>query len=203
MRPGFAHGSGGKLNSFTLVELLVVIFIIVILTAIILSAAQGVLTTAARSRTKAEIQALATHLEEYKTDNGLYPLTNTFATTNAYATVDPTSVNYIASSQLLYEALSGKTNFLDSPAVGVKYYMNFKANQVGNAKAVAGSPISSTSTYVQDAFAYSYGYSTGTNSPAAGQPNNGIGFFDLWSTAGTLSSTANNTNTWINNWSPQ
>ncbi len=193
-----------RLDSFTLVELLTVMVIIAILLGLTFFAAQAIQTQAARSRAASEIQAISTALDNYKNDNGIYP-TNSFLLTNTpYSTSDGSTAGglYQKSSQGLYQALSGKTNFNDLPLVGTRSYMTFKTTQLGNYKAAVGTA-GSGSTYIQDPWTYSYGYSTGdTNQPQVVAPYNGSGFFDLWSTGGLLSSTAtpNFTNTWIMNW---
>ncbi len=187
-------------DSFTLIELLTVILIIVILTGLGLAAFMGATTAAARSRARAEIQAISAALESYKADNGTYPLVTTFTDTNAYAQNDPSVIpgSYQSSSQLLFQALSGRTNYCDPPTTGQKSYMNFRADQLGNASAPAGTQ-GSGSTYIADPWGYSYGYSTGgTNTPAQ-CPLNGIGFFDLWSTAGAVGQQTN-VNGWVSNW---
>jgi len=199
-----------RLASFTLIELLTVIFIISILAALLLSAGSGVMKKAARSRASSEIQAMSTALEGYKTDNGIYPPTGTLAllTNTPYSSTDG-SVSagvYQQSSQILYMALSGQTNFLDTHAAGVKAYMSFKINQLGNITTAAGTaPSAGSSTYVKDPWNYSYGYSTGdANNPQVNSPYNGSGFFDLWSTGGVTQAqeSANNTltNAWLSNW---
>jgi prepilin-type N-terminal cleavage/methylation domain-containing protein len=197
-----------RLSSFSLIELLMVIAIIAILAALTLAAASAVMNKGARSRASAEIQAMGTALEGYKTDNGIYPtasglLTNSAAAPYHSTTLDGTSTAYQTNSQTLYMALSGKTNFLDLPAAGVKSYMSFKMNQVGNATTAAGTaPSASTSTYVKDPWGYSYGYSTGTtnNATTVSYPFNGSGFFDLWSTGGLINGAQANTNAWLSNW---
>jgi prepilin-type N-terminal cleavage/methylation domain-containing protein len=179
--------------SFTLVELLTVIAIIAILAALTLYAGSAMMNKAARSRASAEIQAMSTALESYKTDNGIYPQVTSGMATNAYSANDGSQVGglYQTSSQLLYLSLSGQTNFTDNPVAGAKSYMAFKANQIGNPTGAAAG-----GSYVQDPWRYSYGYSTGTtNTP----PYNGTGFFDLWSTGGLLTAKAN-VNTWLSNW---
>jgi len=183
-------------DSFTLLELLVVIAIIAILAALTIGAAEAVFKEAGRNRTKGEIQAISSALEQYKTDNGIYATADFFGSTNAYVTVDPTGANYEDSSEALYQALSSKTNFTDPSVPGAKSYFAFKITQVGNATSGAGP------SYVQDAFGYSYGYYTGdTNQPPQETPNNGAGFFDFWSTGGNLNTTTTNpTNSWISNW---
>lgn len=198
MRPVLTIGRRGKPNSFTLVELLTVILIISILAALTLMAGQGVMTQAARSRTRAEIQAMGSALENYKIDNGIYPAYNIGLNQSSYSSVDGSAAgNYRTSSQFLYQTLSGgQTNFSDTPAPGTKAYMSLKANQVDNLTA---------GTYVEDPFGYSYAYNTGDPvvAPASqsSPPYNGTGFYDLWSTGGSLSTTTPSpTNTWISNW---
>jgi len=198
-----------QLSSFTLVELLVVMAIIGILVAITLQAASGVMQAAARNRAAGEIQGMGTALESYKADNGVYPQVNTMFTNNAtptpwYTTVDGSGLttNYTYSSQVLYQSLSGQTNFLDAPIAGIKVYFAFKANMLGNSKAAVGTGATSgNSTYVQDPWTYSYGYNTGNST---NYPYNGNGFYDLWSTGGLITTSANNafTNTaaWKSNW---
>jgi prepilin-type N-terminal cleavage/methylation domain-containing protein len=198
------------LDSFSLVELLVVILIIAILAGLTLAAGEGVMNQAARSRAKSEMQAIATALESYKADNGVYPWTNslvssgTFNSTNDYTATDGSSAGgtYVVSSQILYQALSGMTNYTDTPQPGIKVYMNFKASQLGNTAQNSGYS-ATASTYVQDPFGYPYGYyanpATAATS-AASVPINGPGLFDLWTTSGTTLTTANWTNTWISNW---
>ncbi len=195
--------------SFTLIEMLTVIAIIAILAALTLAAGSAVMNKAARSRAASEIQAMSTALEGYKTDNGIYPVGNTAGATVSKLTgppagsypVDPTSSDYQVSSEALFQALSGMTNYAtDTPVAGTKTYMSFKGNQVGNP---AGP------SYIKDPWNYSYGYSTGSPStppnPASDPaPYNGAGFFDLWSTggvtAGKIATTPSLTNTWLSNW---
>jgi prepilin-type N-terminal cleavage/methylation domain-containing protein len=180
-------------GSFTLVELLVVIAVILILAGLGLSAGEGVMNRAERSRTRAEIQAMAAALESYKADNGIYPSYDIGLTTNNYVSADGTVGSYQNSSELLYQSLAGKTNFTDTTNNAGKIYMSFKADQVGNNTA-------GLDTYVQDAFGYSYGYNTGSTS-THDVPYNGWGFYDLWSTGGALSSATPPTNAaWISNW---
>jgi len=188
-----------RVASFTLIELLTVIAIIAILAAIVLSAGSGVMQRAARSRASGEIQAMSTALEGYKTDNGIYPAVSllTGPPSGAYPG-DPAVANVTAyqnSSQALYLALSGQASYGAAPTAGVRSYMGFKINQMGN-------PTAATS-YIKDPWNNSYGYSTGdANVPPVAQvlyPNNGTGFFDLWSTGGTTAG-GTATNTWLSNW---
>lgn len=187
-------------SSFTLVELLVVMAIISILVALSLAAGNTLWNMAKRNRAHAEIAAMNTALESYKTDNGIYPAITNIYPTSTYVNNDGTTVGgvYQQSSQSLYQALTGKINFLDLPNTNAKSYMEFKVNQLGNNAAPPGTS-GSGSTYIRDPWTYSYAYAIGdgtTNNP----PYNGYGFFDLWSTAGTTTAKPN-TNAWINNWS--
>jgi len=195
-----------RLASFTLIELLTVMAIIIILASLMLFAGSGVIQKAKRSRASSEIQALATALEGYKTDNGIYPPSDgtLLGTNTPYSSLDGTSTAYLTNSQLLYQALSGQTNYNDTHAAGVKAYMSFKITQVGNYNAAAGTT-GSGSSYVRDPWGYSYGYSTGTIvGTTTNCPYNGSGFFDLWSTGSVLqaqvSTTPSLTNAWLSNW---
>lgn len=168
-------------NSFTLIELLIVMAVIAILTAITLGAAGAIQNKAARARAGAEIQAMSTALESYKLDNGIYPQ---MLAVNVSST-SPTL--YIPAGAVLLTNLNGGVNNYTGAAT-TKVYMTFKKSQIG---------YTAPAYYVQDPFGYSYGYSTTT---AAGKLMN-EGFFDLWSTSGKTSGGANNTNVWMNNWS--
>lgn len=62
-----------KRNGFTLVELLTVVAIILILAGIVVGVQRGVYASQANARAKAEIQTIATALEQYKAAYGTYP----------------------------------------------------------------------------------------------------------------------------------
>lgn len=183
--------SAGKgLKSFTLVELLLAMGIVLILVGLLIGASKGVFNRAKRSRAQGEVQAMTTALEAYKVDNGIYPPA-TGLTTNTYPNSDGSSSGglYQVSANLLFTNLTGQTYLGSAVASGAKSYISFKVNQLGN-------PTTSGSVYIADPWGFAYGYSTGTSSS---YPFNGTGFFDLWSTAGLLS-TSVNTNAWISNW---
>jgi prepilin-type N-terminal cleavage/methylation domain-containing protein len=183
-------------NSFSLVELLVVMGIIAVLAALTLAAASGVMNTAARRRATSEIAAMKTQLESYKVDNGGYPVSDGILLTNNYLSSDGSGMEYQTNSEILFQALSGKVRFTDTTFIG-KSYMNFKASQVGTAPA---------GTYIADPFGLAYGYSTGTlpGATTVFTPFNGANAFDLWTTGGVTfakwSATPTLTNAWINNW---
>jgi prepilin-type N-terminal cleavage/methylation domain-containing protein len=181
-------------QSFTLIELLVVMTIIAILMALILAAGIGLWNTGARSRAKAEIQAMSAAAESYKVDNGIYPQGDGNLLTNSYAGTDGSvsGGEYQANSGLLFLYLSGQTNFATAPLSGTKVYMAFKINQVGNPSA--------TTSYVQDPWRNSYGYNA-SGSGTTNAPYCGSGFFDLWSTGGLVGAkSTTGTATWLCNW---
>jgi len=184
-----------RLSSFTLVELLTVIVIIALLAALTLAAGGAVLKRAARVRATNEIQAMGAGLANYKVDNGVFPIydMNPSPPLGVYP-ADPSTLGgvYQFSSELLYQALSGKTNYTDPTVAGTNSYVPFKSGQLGSL---------SNNTYVKDPFGFSYGYSTGDTTNNV--PYNGDGFYDLWSTGGTTGVTTANpnyTNTWLVNW---
>jgi len=188
----------GTVASFTLVELLAVIAIIAALAALTLAASQGAMAAAARNRARGEIQAMKTALEGYKTDNGAYPSATNFASTNSYALTDgsgSSSGPYQLSSKTLYQALSGQTNYYDTPVAGQKAYMYFKTSQLIGYKTGTGP------TYIKDPWGFSYAYNTGdANTPQQNPPYSGTGFYDLWSTGGLTGANTTNINTWIASW---
>jgi prepilin-type N-terminal cleavage/methylation domain-containing protein len=185
----------GRADGFSLIELLTVLVIIAILAGLTLAAFSGVQRSALRKRAQTEIQGLGTALESYKADNGSYPIPplTTFTSTNIYLTAAPnlSAGIYQQSSQYLYEALTGRTNYVDPVATaGTHIYYAFNSRELGNNSAAAGAPI-----YVQDPFGNSYGYFNGNG---ASVPFNGTNQYDLWSTAGDTGGT--NFPGWINNW---
>jgi prepilin-type N-terminal cleavage/methylation domain-containing protein len=189
----------GPLSSFTLIELLTVIAIIAILLGLTLAAASGVLKSAARSKARTDIQALTTALEGYKNDNGAYPIVPSggFSSTNDYSQSPDSVGDYENSSAYLYQQLTGETNFGNHPptaASGTKIYDTFTRAQLGN----DDTGDEDVPIYLKDPFGNSYGYYSTTNgAPTTTLPNNGGGFFDLWSTGGD---TTGATNSWIDNW---
>ena len=144
-------------------ELMVVITIIFVLMGMVLFSAKNVDNTARRSRTQTEIAALGTALENYKIDNGTYPIPASGTMPNATTDGNPSS--YTTSAQLLFTALSGRSSFEVSPTPGVKFYYPFKKNQVS----------ASTPSAAVDAWGNALGYNSVN-------PTYNVGFCDLWST---------------------
>jgi prepilin-type N-terminal cleavage/methylation domain-containing protein len=173
----------GRLG-FTIVEVLVVMAIILFLAGLVLATSSYVHNKGARSRADAEIAAMSAALENYKADNGVYPVS---ATPDAKTDVDPTVQAYTDSSLTLYHALSGDTT--GDRGIETTSYFAFKPNQLSPADQ------NSAVTFIKDPFGNSYGYSTIFQSnPASGYNPT----FDLWSTAG--SDSAAGKPGWIKNW---
>jgi prepilin-type N-terminal cleavage/methylation domain-containing protein len=180
---------------FTIIELLVVLTIILILAGLILATSGYVQNKGKRSRAETEIAALSAALENYKADNGTYPIDAANGTTNtldARTMVNPTAAQYMAASIFLYKELSGDP--IGNRAPTEKSYFPFKPTMLlpkDQAAAV---------TAVADPFGYSYGYST------ANQAYSSKGYnptFDLWSTAGTGTGPTPEPSPlerWIKNW---
>jgi type II secretory pathway pseudopilin PulG len=193
-----------KRLAVSLVELLVVIVIIIILGSIGLAAIMGVTNASSRSRTTTEIQTIGTALEGYKTDHEIYP-PSTGLTTSTYASrVDTPTLQplleqasggpYTDSSTVLFDSLTGTTNFSETAPPGAQIYLTLNANQVGNLTGAS---------FIQDPWGHAYGYATGPRpsaATAANPPYNGVGSYDLWSTGNGAPGTTTFTNSWICNW---
>jgi type II secretory pathway pseudopilin PulG len=177
-----------KCFAFTVIELVTVLAVIVILAALVLAAGSSPSGPRARSKAASEIQAMSTALESFKTDHDTYPPAGSLLTNYLGNDVTQSGGNYQISSQILYRALSGQTNFADKPAAGAQVYISFKRNQVSDSEG---------GSFVRDPSGNSYGYSTGRGTS---YPYNGKGFFDFWSTAGTTGISSTDTNAWISNW---
>jgi len=91
-----------KTSSFTLVELLAVIVVILVLAGITLGITSYVRKSLAISTAKAQIAAMSTALEMYKSDMGYYPPTGP-----ARISAGPYLLAESANNNLLYRALSG------------------------------------------------------------------------------------------------
>jgi prepilin-type N-terminal cleavage/methylation domain-containing protein len=181
----------GSWASFSLIEMLFVMGIIAILASMILYAAASVMYHSARNRAQTEIQAMSTALDDYKIDNGAYPIASGSSgwsgpPSGTYPLNPAMTTAYQNSATVLYLALAGRANLTDTPVSTVKSYINFKTSQVG---------LSINGSYVVDPWSYPYGYNSGDgtsgNVPYAGQ-----GYFDLWSTGNSTTST----NSWITTW---
>jgi type II secretory pathway pseudopilin PulG len=148
------HPSVSSPSGFTLIELLGVFIIIGVLAGMILGITKYASTNAATSRAKAEIAAMETALEVYRSDNGIYPIT---VGPRPYST--PTLFN--TNSVSLYNAL----------ATGSRMYFTFRLDQL---QVIGASP---AITNVLDPFGNQYSYYC---NPGAIDQTNQV-TFDLWS----------------------
>ena len=95
-------------SAFTLIELLTVLVIIMILVGIIVGASKYAQQKGGSTRAQAEIAAIETALESFKSDNGYYPSSTEFQNNSG------------TNSILLYNAL----------ITGPKTYMTFKPTEM-------------------------------------------------------------------------
>ena len=183
---------------FTLVELIVVMAIILVLAGLVLGTSGYIYNKSGRARAEAEINAMSAALENYKADNGVYPSLSSGSTAAPSAsdslnaqTATPSFASYQSASAILYQNLSGDGNNDGVVDTGAKAYMTFKPNQLST----------TTPYYVQDPFGYSYGYSTAGQYAVTTGNTQSSGYnptFDLWSTAGSTTSTGQVG--WVKNW---
>lgn len=169
--------------AFTLIELLAVMAIILVLAGLILNIAGSANYNSAKGRATAEIQAISTALESYKSDNGVYPQ-DPYVPATGYPTglldpqahFDPTNAKYLNNSEFLYQVLSGFTVTIGATSATPtptpsstqalsKAYMTFRPDQLhmsADTTAAAGTAVSTRSpyNYLIDPFGFSYGYST-------------------------------------------
>jgi len=204
---------GVRYNAFTLIELIVVVGIIIVLAGLVLSTVGYARKKSARARAETEIAAMSAAIENYKSDNGIYPRGPASAITIGTTTIpanatdsldaktrgnpaDTTDPTYGATSLYLYTLLSGDSTGIRSPTG--KSYMAFKPQMLLPAGGTG------TVTAIADPFGNSYGYSTAQ----AANPGGTTGYnptFDLWSTAGLTTNPPGTppdpiTPQWIKNW---
>ncbi len=200
----------GRKDSFTLVEMLVTIFIIAILAALTLAASEGVMKTAGRNRAKAEIQAISANLENFKADNGLYPrrlhLRQHERLFHGGRQLLRGSLSAVVPAPL--PGLVRPDQFIGCAGCGQQVLHDFQGQPAGKRQGAGGNGGVGVHLCPGPPFGYSYGYYTGDAAPAgtsvqANPPISGSGSYDLWSTGGALYTPLNFTNSWISNWAPQ
>ena len=175
-------------HAFTILELLVVLTIIIVLAGLILATSGYVQNKGARSRTGVEIAAISAALENYKADHGMYP------SNDDTKALDPATTNpsdYRSASSYLYSQVTGDddANPITPAPISTRNYFGGALRPSMLAPNPPG-----PSTYLQDPFRNSYGYSTAKSEDSAGA----VGYnpsFDLWSTANSA-----NPVQWIKNW---
>jgi prepilin-type N-terminal cleavage/methylation domain-containing protein len=184
MRSSWRGEAPAATEGFTIVEILVVMAIILVLAGLVLATSSYVHNKGARSRAEAEIAAMSAALENYKADNGVYPVD---ISVDAKAKSNP--ADYQTASLTLYRAISGDADNDSGRSAEARSYMAFKPNQLGPAD--QSQPV----TFIKDPFGNSYGYSTiYQTDPAKGYNPT----FDLWSTSGSASDPGKAG--WIKNW---
>jgi prepilin-type N-terminal cleavage/methylation domain-containing protein len=209
-------------RGFTLIEMITVIAIIAILSGLVLSISGLVQNKGARAKAEAEIKALSSGLESYKTDFGGYPQDTATDALDPRISSSPTS--YFKASLALYKALSGDLNAngkIDAtgndPEKANNYVPDFfRPSRFDSAAREQLNKGASTVTisYIVDPFGYSYGYSTiGLKAeqeyrvqlltdPNASRPAS-LGYnptFDLWSTGGGTTGSEKDRAKWVKNW---
>jgi prepilin-type N-terminal cleavage/methylation domain-containing protein len=202
-------------SGFTLIEMLTVMLVIAILAGIVLNVNGLVQTKAARARAEGEIKSLTLSCENYKADNGTPPRNEVTDKLDARADMNPNSAVYQEASLYLYQALSGDTNANGKmeDTDGKNYASDFFKPNVLNYNKDGSGNITQVN-FIKDPFDNSYGYSTKgaaaeeqfveelRKKPTATRPSKVEGFnptFDMWSTAGTTSSTTGQAK-WVKNW---
>ena len=175
-----------KADSFTLVELMVVVVVIGLLAGIILAAAGGVRNQAARSQAKVEIAALEGALGRFQADTGSFP-----DATTADPTIFQSTTDYVDGSVILFTNLMGRTFFTNTPAPGLKAYLDPKPTMVAT-------NTSSSPNYFTDPWGNAYGYHWNGATQVSPFTKTAP---DLWSTGGQ-NGTGSQTNRakWIANW---
>lgn len=211
---------------FTLIEMLTVMTIIAILTGLVIAIAGYAQRRAAVTKAEGQIASMSGGLENYKQDNGSYPRDATRTDViDPRVNGSPTSSTYLTANIFLYKALSGDTGPGGTPIVPPQPdlvpdgkpestpYFNFPSSMLKTASTGAVS-------YIVDPFGNAFGYSTAgalfeenfriqlqaNPSAARGTPKGYNPTYDLWSTGGVSTSSADtaklidDSKRWIKNW---
>jgi general secretion pathway protein G len=117
--------------AFTLIELLIVMGIIAILASIVLAAAGAVQAKSRRSRAQTEIAAMTAALENYKADNGDYPINSSAGSLALITSLMPTN-----GSKVYFEfkpKFTNATGWVDPYGLNYQYsYTNSSTNNGTN-----------------------------------------------------------------------
>src|ERR1700757_5007127 len=110
-----------RYNAFTLIELIVVVGIISVLAGLVLSTVGYARKKGALARAETEIAAMSAALENYKSDNAIYP---------AYSGLTGAHALYQGLSGDGNDAIGGTTASTGIPGSSGKSYMTLKPNMV-------------------------------------------------------------------------
>jgi prepilin-type N-terminal cleavage/methylation domain-containing protein len=202
-------------RAFTLIEMVVVLFVILLLAALVVGVAILANRKAAENLAVAQMKELRIACESYKTDHGTYPQNSDTDHLDPRKHFDPLNAFYQDSSRYLYSCLSGDYQPVampdGQPEQGSTRYHDFKPAELAAQRGANGAITGVR--YIQDPFGYCYGYSTAgavaeaqyreqlqTNANASRAADT-AGYnptFDLWSTGGKTTETQ--TGAWVKNW---
>lgn len=183
-------------QGFTLVELLTVTAVLAVLMTLVIGVQRYASEKAKRTLADAELKAIASACQNYKTDQAVFPRNDV---TDALSSLSASYPEYVASNIELYKMLTGDADLNGKPdstegiANAAPSYIDFKSSQlrVLNARVA----------YMRDPWDSEgspkpYGYSTARASKPSDESAGYNVTYDLWSTANK----PNNPKAWIANW---
>lgn len=162
MKTSSRHGKSG----FTLIEMMAVITIIVILAGLVVGGLGFVTERQAKEKARVQLALLAKALDEYKLDNGSYPVTANKAQGDG-------------SSAILYKALFG-----DGLSSGKIYLadLNPTTSKQGWVDPIAtGTPPATLTGQIKDPWGNEYRYRSALNPGGAPNADTVNPDYDLWS----------------------
>jgi general secretion pathway protein G len=167
MKTSHRHGK----TAFTLVELMAVITIIVILAALVVSGMGFAFERQAKEKAKIQMALISKSLEEYKLDNGRYPLTPNTATGGGQSDVLFKALYFDGSAPVV----AGATAVSDPPKIYLPE-LNPSTTKQGWTSGVA-----SERTKIKDPWGNEYRYRTAVSVSGKNDDTQNPDF-DLWST---------------------
>lgn len=192
-------------SAFTLIELLTVLAVIGVLASLVVSIGPGAHAKAARLRAQGEIRMLGMAAEAYQSDFGVYPRNADSDRLDPRLEGFPNTPAYRKANLFLYQTLTG------NPSTGQRSYCL-------PAPGMLKKDASGVVLGMQDPFGNFYGYSTAgaaneeafaarlqDDASSVRSAQRGFGpRFDLWSTAGILTSDAAHVGEaqqrWVKSW---
>ena len=129
-------------KGFTIVELLIVIIIIGILAALVLNSFRGVQERARDTERRTDVNAQATQLEVYYTDNGGYPVYTGQVNTDSWITA-----NLKGADLLAWRAPNQPSNSMTNTATPTKDQYGYQALQDDGTTACTTAPCAKFKLY--------------------------------------------------------